>query len=426
MKSSWKRFLSLALCAALVFGVLGVSALAVNAEDDSALPYHYYTYLGDSISWGYGLNADMDSHDPYNVGRRVDGSFTDIVADVLEQTNGAEVHPAASSGARLCDFRILLERGMGVTDPYDRMNDWYGDRHPERTVRLREMGPEICEYISHSDLVTIQLDINDLAAALVNALYATGLVDLNKLSDISDFNSAMEYVKFALGNVLQSPDVFGNLVRKFNSEINEIRANAVAVVDDVTQLAPGADILVIGYHKAVKSLRVIPGTDFSPLFDLINAALVSLNDYYASVASNYSNVHYVDAPDATVFYSDGTQLVEVLKNVEGILKNVHPDAAGHAYIADCVLEALKELNACPHNHTNTNACTVKVGLHSEYVSTEVCADCGKVLNSSKLVTPAGTVYTPMYTLKNAVTTVQNAVFSTANRLTFGLMSKLVK
>jgi hypothetical protein len=56
----------------------------------------------------------------------------------------------------------------------------------------------------------------------------------------------------------------------------------------------------------------------------------------------------------------------------------------------------------------------------------VCADCGKVLNSSKLVTPAGTVYTPMYTLKNAVTTVQNAVFSTANRLTFGLMSKLVK
>lgn len=424
MKKTWKRILSVALCIVLVSSLLSVASLAVNASDYTNLPYQCYTYLGDSISWGYGLDANMDNHDPYNVGKRVEGSFTDLVGDVLEQNNGAVVHPAASSGARLCDFRILLERGMGVENPYDVENDWYGNRHPERTERLRKMGTEICGYLRESDLVTVQIGINDLTAALVNALYATGLVDLNKLTDISDFGSAMNYVKFALGNLKDSPDVLGNLVREFNSEIAGIRANAREVVKDVVELAPNADIVVVGYHKAVQGIRVIPGTDFSPIFDMADAALISLNDYFASVASEFSNVYYVDAPDASVFYADGTSLVSVLKNIDDFLTNVHPDAAGHAYIAECVLDALKELNTCRHIHTTCKDIRLLDG--SRYVGTEVCTDCGKVLNPSKIVTPAGTIHIPVYTVKHAFNSVQNAIYQTANRVTFGLLSRFGK
>ena len=384
-----------------------------------------YTYLGDSISWGYGLDPNTDNHDPFNVGRRVKGSFTDLVATVLEQNNpGMAVHPAASSGARLCDFRVLLDRGMGVESPYERTNDWYGNRHPERTERLLEMGPDIVEWLRASDVITVQVGINDLTAALVNALYATGLVDINKLGEISDFNSALDYVRFALGNLAQDPNVLGNLTQTFNDEIQGIRENAVAVMDAVEKLAPAnAKILLIGYHKAVQDLRVIPGTDFSPIFDLADSALVSLNDYFASVADRYDNVFYVDAPDADIFYDDGTSLVDILKNVSGFLYGVHPDAEGHVYIAQRVLDALESVGKCAHTHTEFLRQTVKLPFGYALVSAEVCSDCGEVVHEAKVTTPTGTLYLPMLTIRNTADTFRNAVSAAIGRITGGLLGR---
>ncbi|MBQ9045037.1 MAG: hypothetical protein IJ112_03730 [Oscillospiraceae bacterium] len=416
MKRSIKRLFSFALCAVLVFSTLGASALAVDINPNPALAYRTYTYLGDSISWGYGLDPNTDNHDPFNVGKRVTGSFTDLVADVLEASNGTAIHPAASSGSRLCDYRILLERGMGVENPYDRTEDWYGNRHPERTERLRGMGTEICGYIRESDLVTVQLGINDLTAALVNAACATGLIDLDQITQISDAKSVVAYLNTAMRNLARDPNVLGNLTYTFNREVCEIRTNCAEVVKDVVQLAPDdADILVIGYHKAFQGLRVIPGAAFSPIFDLLDAALVSLNDYYASVAAGYDNVYYVDAPDASVFYPEGTDLVDIVKDVDGFLLGIHPDAEGHAYIADRVLDALAELNTCRHTHTNKLFDKVKVGIHTEYTSKEVCADCGKVLHEGKFVTPTITITKPSYTIQNTYTTILKNIYSVFNK-----------
>ena len=407
MKRSWKRLLSAALCAALLFGVLGVSALAADTSDG----YNCYTYLGDSISWGYGLDSSVDNHDPFNVGRRVEGSFTDLVADALEARNAnMTVHPAASSGARLCDFRYLLERGMDMENPYTIEDDWYGQRHPERTERLRAMGSDVVAWVSESDLVTVQLGINDLTAALVNSLYATGIIDLNKLTAISDVSSAVDYLKFAMGNFVQDPNLLGNLISRFNSETQGIRTNADEIVKDLVQLAPDADIILVGYHKAVQGLRVLPLAPFSPIFDIADAALVSLNDYFKHLAEQYDNVYYVDAPDAEVFYPEGTNLIDIAKDFGGFLYGVHPNAAGHAYIADCVLSALDTLHVCSHAHTASVCQPVKLGFRSEYISTVYCTDCGAVLSSAKVSSPCGDFYIPTLTIGNAGSTLQNNLF----------------
>ena len=423
-----KKILSLVLCAVLLFSALGVSALAVNAEDYASLPYENYCYLGDSISWGYGLDPNMDNHSKFSIGSRVTGSFTDLIASVLEQNNGAVVHPAASSGSRLCDYRILLENGMGVENPYNRANDWYGNRHPERTEELRKSGPQVVAWVREADLITVQLGINDLTAALVNALYATGLIDLDKIQELSlsDPSTLADYLKNALGNLQQSPDVLGNLVRTFNSEIVEIRTNAREVLKDVSALAPEADIVVVGYHKAVQSLRIIPGTDFSAIFDIANAALVSLNDYYAALADEFANVHYVDAPDASVFYSEGTSLVDIVKDIKGFLYGVHPDHAGHAYIAGCVLDALKALNVCRHEHTKNVCETRQLACGVELISTEYCADCGEVLHWGKVVTPNATYTVPSYTITNAVSTVFGNIHKVIGHLFGGLTQAYTK
>ena len=424
-----KKILSLVLCAVLLFSALGVQAFAVNAEDYTALRYKNYCYLGDSISWGYGLDPNADNHDKFSVGTRVTGSFTDIIGSVLEQNNGAVVQPAASSGSRLCDYRILLERGMGVENPYDRANDWYGNRHPERTEVLRSMGPEIVSWVQAADLITLQRGSNDLTAALVNSLYATGLVDLDKIQQLSlsDPSTLADYLQTALTNVCQSPDILGNVIRTFNSEIVDIRANAREVLKDVTTLAPAADVIVVGYHKAVQELRVIGGTDFSVIFDIANAALVSLNDYYDALADEYGNVYYVDAPNASIFYEEGTHLIDIVKDIKGFLYGVHPDHAGHAYIADRVLDALRDLNAvCRHEHTKNVCETKELPCGVQIITTEYCTDCGEVLHWGKVVTPYGTYTTPANTINNAVTTVVGNIHKVVGHLCGGLTQAFTK
>ena len=414
-----KKFLSLALCAVLIFSALGVSAFAVSAEDYSNLPYQNYVYLGDSISWGYGLDPTMDSGDKFNVGTRVEGSFTDIVGDVLEQNNAAVVQPAASSGSRLCDYRILLERGMGVENPYERVNDWYGNRHPERTEVIRNMGPDVCAWLGEADLVTLQVGINDLTAALLNAASATGLVDMDAIQKVSlsDLSTVADYLGMALQNLAKDPDVLGNLIRTFTSEISGIRENAREVVKDVQQLAPeNADIVLVGYHKAVQGMRILPGTDFSAIFDIVDTALMSLNDYFDSIASNYDNVYYVDAPDPTVFYPDGTKLTDALENIKGFLMGIHPDAAGHAYIADQVLNFLRELNTCRHENTHTVWHNFKLGFGCEYENAVVCDDCGAIVSYGKLVTPNGNITPPTHTVQNSIATVNKNITAAFSRL----------
>ncbi|MBQ3261845.1 MAG: hypothetical protein IJH52_01585 [Oscillospiraceae bacterium] len=424
-----KKILSIVLCAVLLFSALGVQAFAVNAEEYAALPYQNYCYLGDSISWGYGLDPNMDNHNKFSIGTRVTGSFTDIIASVLEQNNNAVVHPAASSGSRLCDYRILLERGMGVENPYDRANDWYGNRHPERTEELRKSGEQVVNWVREADLITLQIGINDLTAAIVNALYATGLIDLDKIQQLSlsDPATLADYLTMALGNLQQSPDVLGNVIRTFNSEILEIRANAREVLKDIVTLAPEADVVIVGYHKAVQSLRIIPGTDFSAIFDIADAALVSLNDYYAALANEYSSVYYVDAPDAEIFYPEGTSLVDIVKDIKGFLKNAHPNHNGHVYIADRVLDALMSLNTvCRHEHTKNVCETKQLACGVELVSTEYCTDCGAVIHWGKVVTPYATYTTPSYTITNAVSTVFGNIHKVVGRIFNGLTMAYTK
>ena len=322
MRKRTKTALSIVLCLIMIFGIMGSTAMALNAEDYTNVPYHCYTYLGDSISWGYGLHEDIDRTDKFSVGRRVPGSYTDLVGSVLEKNNNATVYPATCSGARISDYRFLLEQGMGLENPYVKSKDWYGERHPERTEQLLQMGPQICEEVRKSDLITIQAGINDITATIVNAASATGLVDLVKLQEISGVEGVLDYVAFALENVMQNPNIVGSFTDTFLQEASGIRENIEAVVDHLVAVAPkDADILILGYHQATSGLRVIPGSGYSLIFDLIDRGIDLFNNIYRDAAAKYDNVTYVDVPDATSIFSAGTTVIDAL-DVPGIISRI--------------------------------------------------------------------------------------------------------
>lgn len=418
MKKTLKCAVSLMMCVMLFVGLMSVSAFAVSADDYRDLDYKYYTYIGDSIPWGYGLDLSIDTHVASSVCSRVDGAYPDLVGKVLEANNGATVKSASSSGARLSDFRMLLERGMGVENPYTPAgSDWFGDRAYVRTQTLRSYGPQICDWVRNSDLVTVQLGINDITTTFVNALNASGVIDLSKITSISDVNSLMEYIKSALNSVSENPNILGKVLTTFNNNIVGLRINAAAVMNDIVELAPGdADIVVVGYHNVAKPIRIIPGTGFSPIFDVIGAAIASLNDYYALLASKYDNVHYVNAPDATEFYKQGTLLTDALAKPGDILLGLHPDAPGHEYIAQRVLDALEGMNSCQHENKKTVSVSIKTPNGYELKGTDICADCNEVLNEGQIVTPNGTINMPYYTMDYTAKSVSTAITSSVNAI----------
>ncbi len=346
MKRLVKLMVALGMAIIMVAGTLSIAAFAATEKQPYG-SYKYYTYIGDSIPFGYGLVSQEESSDPFSVGNRVKGSYPDLIGAKLEKTNKKmHVQPSASSGSRLCDYRILLERGMGIKNPYNRENDWYGNRKPERTVRLRAMGPEICGWIQQSDLITFQLGINDITGLLINSAYATGLIDLDKLQSLGGLDDVLAYLEFAVGNLAKDSDILGNFIRTFQSELNGILVNAQVVVKDIQLLAPNdADIVLIGYHMAAQGLRVIPGTNGSVIFDIVDSVLEALNTVFKVEADKYDNVYYCAAPDAEVFYPVGTTAFECLQDTSKILWGVHPNAKGHQYIAKMVLKKLKEINA---------------------------------------------------------------------------------
>lgn len=344
MKKLTKLFIALALSVVMVAGTLSVAAFAVDGKPYGA--YKYYLYMGDSIPFGYGLVSQEESSDAFSVGRRVEGSYPDLVAKKLKKSNpNITIQPGACSGSRLCDYRMLLERGMGIKDPYTRANDWYGNRKPERTARLRSMGPEITSWIRQADLITMQIGINDITGLLVNSATSTGLIDIDKIQDLSSLNDILAYLEWALGNVSKDSDIFGNFIRTFQSELSGILVNTNVVVKDIQMLAPkDADIVFVGYHMAAQGLRIIPGTSRSLVFDVVDSALVALNVVLETEAAKYDNVYYCAAPDADIFYPKGTTAWECLQDTSLILWGVHPNAKGHRYIANQVLKTLKEIN----------------------------------------------------------------------------------
>lgn len=344
MKRIVKLMVAFCMAVIMIASTLSVAAFAATAKPYG--PYKHYTYLGDSIPFGYGLVSQEASSDPFSVGIRVENSYTDLVGDALQKYNKKTVvQPAASSGSRVCDYRILFERGLGYKNPYNRENDWYGMRKPERTIRLRAMGPEIVKWLSDSDLVTFQCGLNDITACLINAAYATGIIDLDKLQSLDGLSDVLNYLAFAFGNLQNDPVIIDNFLTVFAREVVELRQNIRVVMKELVKIAPEADILIVGYHKAVQGIRVIPGTDRSLIFDVVDEVLMSFNSYYKTVSSGYDNIYYVDAPDADVVYPKGTTVAEWLSDTSFILMGVHPSAKGHKYISKQVLKKLKEINA---------------------------------------------------------------------------------
>ena len=337
-----KRWISLLLALMMVLSLLPYGALGAGAED--VKQYEHYVCIGDSIAAGYGSYA-----------RDVRGFTTvpEAYHSLVAGATGATVQSLAHTGMRTVEVRWLLDDAysasdeaknlramyfnglhdilywmdMKKNDPYNPDIARYADKDSEYYIRpnTRATLEPYCykgafgfkEYfrqnITNADLCTVALGLNDVFLYAMKTT-AAKLDDpnMNLLVEVADF----------VNNMRVGAQAF--------------RDNWAPMINKIKEYSPNIDIVVVGMYNPFGKVKALSSAELVPVGRAADVLVASLNSYMKSQAATlgYKYADVTQTPiDDTVPFADPTFFDE-------IVKDCHPTAEGHQYIANQIIAQL--------------------------------------------------------------------------------------
>lgn len=337
MKKTFKRIVSLCLCAVLMLG-LGTIALADGGKT-------VYTDLGDSIPAGYGLyDYGKDNSVRFAMTRTI-GSYPDLVADTL----GYELNDVACCGFRTVEARVLLDSsysgdgaimehvietlsGLGTMEAFYAKADAY------------------VEAVKDADVLTINFGSNDTMTYAIVRLSVYLSSHTTDKATLAAIDSAQIYgldslisVYEKLMTIAKTMGVYAGALAEMSDAMydgyNMFKENWDAILKIIYALNPDVTVLAIGMYNPFRDLKL---TDYSLLhIGRLADQFVGLMNLYIKDLSGYSDVYtFVDVSDAEVWDVPALTDDEFSDN---FIRNVHPTAEGHKYIAGQIVSAIKKL-----------------------------------------------------------------------------------
>ena len=365
MKSLFKKSVAVILALLMTSGVFGCSAAAELNQD--AVSKHYgqyenYVLLGDSAASGYRdviSDADDEHNKMYNQSTycRYPGSYSDIIANSIIEDKSMTA--LAAPGFRTIEMRYMLEDDFAAT-----CEDEYLF-HPSQLYVYDNIVCECCglymtpgsehfrkqfkESIANADLITLGIGGNDWGAYLNWVI-----TDLFKRENIGDEFMAM--VEEILANSETSLETVEKLVEvahiagaipallteipaALNYGLENFYKNWDIMIQDIYDLNPDVTIAVVGMSdNSLKGNHYsYNGVEGAPVIaegeepsELEAAVMTTIVDFIMSVG----NKPMIDGAEKFGYiYVDtaGTTYIDS-----------HPDAKGHEFIANKIIEALPD------------------------------------------------------------------------------------
>ncbi len=354
------------LLAILLALVLAMSAICVTAFAAHKKQYQSYVFFGDSVTTGFGIQSYTDVADEGGTaeGKRVPGAYPDLVAKgVGIDENNENYYNEAHSGWRTSELRETLDptynnedgavakalsegmaNGKTLCDPQD----------PALQARIREA-------IAKSDLVTIDLGSNDIQLPIIMALYAA------IYPQYASYFGQPEYKDWVVEDLLKKYGSENDMILKMTETLAKIHGieyalevvskaalgglykfntNYPAIINLIHEINPNADIYVIGLYNPMSEATL---TDDIPIKvgKALDPVIMSLNLYLAQLSPAKRYYTYVDAFNTSVIGTISlASFVGSDMNLAGMGEytiNIHPNDAGHAYIAKQVLNAIPDV-----------------------------------------------------------------------------------
>ena len=352
MKKSLKRTLSLVLAVILLMGVLGTSAFANTAN------YEYYTVLGDSNASGYGMDAYFANAELYGEhvkeGCLIPGTYPAIIAEAL----GIETVDVQSHCAwRTNEFLHMLSFDNDIV-PWDSFFLRALDFVNRNTVG-RDKSEAIINAIKKADLISIDFGSNDIYSFSIYETYNTYAVELEKLlDDLNDLGKVFDDPQTALAALFDAADKAGLLIpiiNEFKKNLDENTAefenNIAIVVEKVRELNPDAKMIMMGVFCPISFDMRVNGDVVLDFKSSSDKRIAGINNYLKNECRCKDEYTFIDASKPECYGIGALDFQLLLALSEDVkysaVKMVHPNEAGHKYLAESILSTLKTESYIP-------------------------------------------------------------------------------
>ncbi len=366
MKKTLKRVISLCLVAVMLTGVMYVNAFA--ATNNNVKQYNNCVVFGDSICTGFGLDTygasathatDKDMvtmNEQASSGVFCPGSYPAIVAKAV---GAASVYDAGRPGLRSVEVRRMLDstyKGDQYTSyvidaAYISDDDWAG------------LVKNTTSAVKNANLITINIGSDDVLLTGIIAMYVY-LGTVSAIKNSSTLYTQLKEAKVKMADFSTIGEAFSqmmDLAEKVGSTSGALAALSSGAIQGTAQFNVNWNIIIRTIHKLNPTAKIVVVGMYNPFRDLklteksavsigkLADQVVNMMNLYMS-SSVYSKYYtFVSVPDTQVYTFSSLDKNEFSNQ---LLKNVHPTADGHVYMANQIISAL------PAADTSAASCSV--------------------------------------------------------------------
>ena len=358
MKKILKTSFAFMLVFAIITSTLTCFAIELNqdAVNEHRGQFENYLLLGDSVASGY-RDVMCDEDDAYNktyqetVYCRVPGSYADVLTKAIIEDDTMTAF--AAPGYRTVEIRYMLE------DDFDEADDYMF--HPAQLNAVGDAGSE--EYrtaykkaVAEADLITLGVGGNDWGAYLgwvVSDIFEKenvadeyteqlqGIVEGGTM-DVETIKSLVEIVHLA-GAL---PELVATLPSALSDGLSNFYKNWDIMIQDIYDLNPDVTLMVLGMSdNSVKGKYYgYNGEEGEPIStdEVTQSEVVTTIVDFIMTVGNTPMIEGAEKFGYTYVDTAGTTYVES-----------HPDADGHVYIANKIIEALPSVNSSDDENADT-------------------------------------------------------------------------
>lgn len=362
-----KKFMKKAFAVLLTLAMLSGTFVSFAAElNQDAVSKHYgqyknYLLLGDSVASGY-RDEVTENDEQFNEDNcestyyRVPGSYADVLANAIIEDGSMTA--LAGPGFRTIEMRYMLEDDFAATceDEYlfhpshlyvyeDDVCDCHGVNLLPGSEHFRD---EFKKAIKEADLITLGIGGNDWGAYL--GWVVADIFEKTNVADpyIADVKEILDKSTMDIGTIETLvdlahkagalEDLIKELPEALEYGLGNFYKNWDIMIQDIYDLNPTATLMVLGMsdnsikgsyydYNGVKGEAVEAETEE----DSTKAQTMSLIIDFIMGVGNAPMIEGAKKFGYTYVDTDGTSYVDS-----------HPDAAGHVFIANKIIEALPD------------------------------------------------------------------------------------